>query len=93
MSKLHGCPCGATQSDVSFPTHNKIHVISDDALDAATDYVRKTIDRDAFRRARAEGYFCSQCGRLLILEGDKLRIFEELGVRYGIFPGPGRPRG
>ncbi len=80
MSKIHGCPCGAVQSDVAFPTHNKVHIISDEALDGATNYGAEpiTIDTDRFDEGKREGYFCYACGRLLILEEGKLRVFEEV---------------
>lgn len=77
MGKVHGCPCGAVQSDVAFPTHNKIHLITDEDLDSATRWSDETMTRDAFDAARKEGYFCYDCGRLLLLDGDRLRVFEE----------------
>lgn len=84
MSRLVGCPCGAEQSDVVVPTKNKVHIITDHDLDAATRYGREEdepdqINADLFEVRSCEGYFCWHCGRLLILENDgRLRIFEEL---------------
>lgn len=88
MSKLHGCPCGAVQSDVAFPTPNKVHIITDTDLDTATNWTLDTLPRDAFDAVAKEGFFCYNCGRLLLLDGERLngglplRVFEECGVNH-----------
>ena len=38
MSRWCGCPCGAEQSDVAFPARGRSHLVSDEDLDAVTDY-------------------------------------------------------
>ncbi len=84
MSRIGGCPCGVEQHDTVFPMYNKVYVISDAALDGVMDYGREpvTINADRFDERAQEGYFCWQCGRLLVFEGDTLRVFEEVGVNH-----------
>ena len=81
MSRWCGCLCGAEQSDVASPARGKSHLVSDEDLDAVTDYSFKKrslgggkndatiVLRDLEQRAKAV-WKCWDCRRLLVYAGD-----------------------
>lgn len=76
MSKFH-CPCGWVISDVTFPSYQKHHVISDSDLDALINYSKDpvTIDADGFDDHERDMLECSQCGRLHLQNEPKKNYF------------------